>query len=102
MRLCLALLLLVSPQEGASVSGKIAAPDGTSQKRLRTKLYGTEAVAGHKDPDPTLAVVWLEGVAPAKVESKSAVIRQEGLEFRPRALAVGAGSKVEFPNEDDL
>ena len=103
MRLCLALLLLASaPQSGASVSGKVAAPEGTSQKRLRAKLYGNEAVAGRKEPDPTLAVVWLEGVAPAKAEPKPAVIRQEGLEFRPRAVAVTAGSKVDFPNEDDL
>ena len=104
MRLCLALLLLVAaPQDGAVVSGKVTAPEGAGQKRLRAKLYSGEAVAGRKDPDPTLAVVWLEGVAaPAKVEPRTAVIRQEGLEFRPRALAVTVGSKVDFPNDDDL
>lgn len=102
MRLCLALLLLLSPQDGATVSGKVAAPEGAAQKRLRTKLYGNEVVAGRKPADPTLAVVWLEGVAPAKTEPKSAVIRQEGLEFRPRVVAVTVGSKVDFPNEDDL
>ena len=42
---------------------KITAPEGAAQKRLRSKLYGNEAVAGRKDPDPALAVVWLEGVA---------------------------------------
>ena len=102
MRLCLVLLLLASPQDGAAVSGKVAASDGAAQKRLRTKLYGTDIVVGRKDADPTLAVVWLEGVAPAKAEPKSAVLRQEGLEFRPRAAAVTVGSKVDFPNEDDL
>jgi len=103
MRLCLALLLLASaPQEGATVSGKVAAAEGTAQKRLRAKLYSGEAVAGRKDPDPTLAVVWLEGVAAAKTEPKTAAIRQEGLEFRPRAVAITVGSKVDFPNEDDL
>jgi hypothetical protein len=95
MRLCLALLLLVSFQKEAGVFGKIAAPEGTAQKRLRTKLSGSDVVAGHKDPDPTLAAVWLEGVAPTKVESRTAVIPQEGLEFRPRVLALGMGSKLE-------
>jgi len=103
MRLCLALLLLAaSPQDGAVVSGKVSAPEGAGQKRLRAKLYSGEAVAGRKDPDPTLAVVWLEGVAAVKTEPKSAALRQEGLEFRPRVVAVTVGSKVDFPNEDDL
>lgn len=101
MRLCLALLLLWNAQDGVAVSGRVSAPEGAAQKRLRTKLYG-EAIAGRKDPDPTLAVVWLEGVPPAKVDVKTHVIRQEGLEFRPRAVAIGVGSKVDFPNEDDL
>ena len=103
MRLCLALLLLASaPQDGAAVSGKVAAPEGTAQKRLRAKIYAGELVAGRKDPDPTVAVVWLEGVAPSKTEPRSAAIRQDGLEFRPRAVAVTVGSKVDFPNDDDL
>jgi len=102
MRLCLILALLWTPQASATVSGKISAPEGAAQNRLRAKLYN-QVVAGQKDPDPRLAVVWLEGVAaPAKVEPKPSVIRQEGLEFRPRALAVTMGSKVDFPNDDDL
>jgi plastocyanin len=103
MRLCLALLLLASaPQDGATVSGKVAAAEGAGQKRLRAKLYSGEAVSGLKPADPTVAVVWLEGVAPAKTEQKSAVLRQDGLEFRPRAVAITVGSKVDFPNDDDL
>lgn len=102
MRLCPALLLLLwPPQDASSVSGRIEAPETAVQKRLRTKLYG-EAVPGRKDPDPTLAVVWLEGAPASKVEVKTQVIRQSGLEFRPRAVAIGVGSKVDFPNEDDL
>src|SRR5262245_897259 len=103
MRPFLALLLLLSvPQDDAPVSAKLAAAEGTAQKRLRTKLYSGDLVAGRKDPDPTVGVVWLEGVAAAKVEPRSAAIRQDGLEFRPRAVAVTVGSKVDFPNEDDL
>lgn len=115
MRLCLALLLLVSvpsfdsgpalsqdKQDGATVSGKISAAEGTAQKRLRTKLYSGDLVAGRKDPDPTVGVVWLEGVPAVKTEARTAMIRQDGLEFRPRAVAVTLGSKVDFPNDDDL
>ena len=103
MRLCLALLLfLAAPQDGATVSGKVGAPEGAGQKRLRAKLYSGEMAAGHKEADPTLAVVWLEGVAAVKTEPTSAAIKQSGLEFRPRAVAVTVGSKVDFPNDDDL
>src|SRR5262245_20720711 len=102
MRLCLALLLLASPPDGVSVSGKIYAPEGAGKKRLRAKLYSGELVAGRKESGHTVAVVWLEGVAPTKTEPRSAAIRQDGLEFRPRAVAVTVGSKVDFPNEDDL
>src|SRR6185503_18156115 len=93
---------LASPQSGAAVTGKVAAADGAAQKRLRAKLYSNEALPGLKPADPTVAVVWLEGVAPVKTEPKTVAIRQEGLEFRPRAVAITVGSKVDFPNEDDL
>jgi len=103
MRPWFALLLLVSaPRDGGTVSGKITAPEGAVQNRLRVKLYGSETVAGHKPADPRLAVVWLEGVPAAKTEARTGVIRQDGLEFRPRAVAVTVGSKVDFPNDDDL
>jgi plastocyanin len=102
MRLCLILALFWTPQATATVSGKVIAPEGAAQTRLRKKLYAGETIVGHKEPDAPLAVVWLEGVAPAKVDPKPAVIRQAGLEFRPRALAVPVGSKVDFPNDDDL
>jgi plastocyanin len=102
MRLCLAVLLLSSPQDGDAVSGKISAPEGAAQKKLRVKLYSGPAVVGRKDPDPSPAVVWLEGVEPAKAEAKTLTVRQVGLEFRPRILAIPLGSRVDFPNGDDL
>jgi plastocyanin len=107
LRLVPALLLaLLAPaaQETSSVSGTLRAPDGAAQKRLREKIkYGANLAAiGHKDPDPSPAVLWLEGApASAPVEAK-VDMKQEGLEFRPRVLAVQVGTTIRFPNGDDL
>ena len=105
LRILLALPLLVSSrasQDGAAVSGKVTATEGAAQKKLREKIkYGTNLV-GHKDPDPSPAVVWLEGVPAAKPVDARAEMKQEGLEFRPRILAIQAGTTVKFPNGDDL
>lgn len=103
MRLCLALLLLCPAQESGVVSGKITSPEGAAQKRLRSKIkYAGPGIANHKDPDPSPALVWLEGVEPARQEPRTVEIRQEGIEFRPRVLAVPVGSTVKFPNGDDV
>lgn len=102
MRLCLALLLACGVQEGAVISGKVSAPEGSEQKRLRMKLYAGGAPAGHKDPHPSPAVVWLEGAPATPVVPETVTITQEGLEFRPRVVAIPVGSTVDFPNGDDL
>jgi len=103
MRLCLALLLLCPPPDGAAVSGRISSTEGAAQKRLRAKIkYAGPGIAGHRDPDPSPAVVWLEGAAPAKMEPRTVEVQQAGIEFRPRVLAVPLGSTVKFPNGDDV
>lgn len=103
MRLFLALLLLVNVPDGASVTGKISSTEGSAQKKLRAKLkYVGPGSDQHKDPDPSPAVVWLEGVPASKLEPKTVEIRQEGLELRPRVVAIPVGSSVKFPNGDDL
>lgn len=103
MRLLLLAFLLISPQEKPGLRGRIHAPEGAAQKRLRMKIkYAGPGVADRKDPDPSPAVVWLEGAPAGKVEAKTLEVRQEGLEFRPRVLAIGTGSTLKFPNGDDL
>src|SRR5215831_7213289 len=103
MRLLLALLLLCSPQESASISGKVSAPEGASQKKLRAKIkYAGPGADQHTAPDPSPAVVWLEKVPAVKMEPRTLEIRQEGLELRPRIVAIPVGSTVKFPNNDDL
>ena len=103
MRLCLALLLLCPAQESAAVTGKVTSPEGAVQKKLRSKIkYAGPGIANHQDPDPSPALVWLEGVEPAKQEPRTVEIRQLGIEFRPRVLAIPVGSTVKFPNGDDV
>jgi plastocyanin len=103
MRLCLAFLLLCSPQEGGAVSGKVSAPDGVAQKKLRQKIkYGGPGIEKHTPADPSPAVVWLEKVPAVRMEPKAIEIRQEGLELRPRVVAIPVGSTVRFPNGDDV
>jgi plastocyanin len=100
-------LLLAGPlaQEKADLSGKISAVEGAAQQKLRARIkYAGPGVAGRKAPAPSPAVVWLEGAPrpPAAPAPAKAEILQEGLEFRPRVLAVPLGSTVSFPNGDDL
>jgi len=104
MRSLLALLLIVGvPQDGATVSGKVSAPEGASQRRLRAKIkYAGPGIGAHKDPDPSPALIWLEGPAAVQMEPRTFEIRQEGIEFRPRVLAIPVGSTVKFPNGDDV
>src|SRR5579863_8297236 len=98
MRLCLGLLLLGMLQEGGgAVAGKISFTEGGSQKKLRQKVYAGAPQAGQKAPDPSPVVVWLEGGTAGPPEPRTVEIRQEGLEFRPRILAIPVGSTVKFP-----
>ena len=98
--LALLLVLLPASQETAIVSGKVSSPP-VPAKRLKAR-YVPERLAGHKPAPPSPPVVWLEGPAASKVEGRRVEMLQEGLQFRPRVLAVQAGTTVGFPNGDDL
>jgi plastocyanin len=104
MRALLALALLWAPQEGAEVSGKVAVPEGGGAKKSRLKLryVGQTGLGQKKDPAGSPSVVWLEGAPPSRAEGKHEAIVQEGLEFRPRVLAIQVGTTVRFPNLDNL
>jgi plastocyanin len=103
MRLLLAVLLLCAPSDGAAVSGKISSPEGAAQKKLRMKIkYAGPGVSGPTRPDPSPAIVWLEGAAAVKTEPRTVEVKQEGAEFRPRIVALPMGSTAKFPNGDDF
>jgi plastocyanin len=104
MRAALLAFLLLSPSvpDGAAVTGKVTAVDGEKQKEIRAavRYVGAGIDLHDKKPDPSFAVVWLEGVPEAKVEPVKLDIRQERVEFRPRVVAVPVGSTIGFPNAD--
>jgi plastocyanin len=105
VRILLALILILPAprQDAATVSGKVGATEGAAQKKLRQKIkYAGPGVVGPTTPDPSPAVVWLEGPAAIKMEPRQLQILQEGLEFRPRIVALPLGSTVKFPNGDDV
>lgn len=61
-------------------------------------LKGT--ARSRRGPEPH-AVVWLEVPnAPPPTRAERLVIRQRGLVFNPKLLAVRVGTVVEFPNDD--
>lgn len=94
------LLALLLSQDRGSVVGTVEIPP-PPKSRLGVKYAGQTGAAAKKDPDPSPAVVWLEGVkGDFKPPAANPVVIQEGIEFRPRVLPVLVGTTVEFPNKD--
>ncbi len=67
-------------------------------------VKGTITIGGKPTPD---AVVSVEGVSPGNLKSrllslasKPATMEQRDMKFIPRVLAVVAGTRVDFPNDD--
>ena len=96
------LLLLPAPQEAVDLQGKVTLAAGaTPKKRLKVNYQGP-GIAARKPESPAPIVVWLEGPPASKAQGKIERMLQEGLEFRPKVLAVQAGTTVSFPNGDDV
>jgi plastocyanin len=100
----LLVLLLPAPGEGGPVSGAVTLPEGGGARNPRLKLrYVGQTGLGEKKPAaPSPAVVYLEDAPASRSSGKIEEIVQQGLEFRPRVLAVQTGTTVRFPNGDDL
>lgn len=117
LRVLLALVLFAAPQDksfgsglpalaqdkqaGSAVSGRVTVGKDAKKKVYLCRYTGT-GVEKRKPPSPSNAVVWIEGAPKTSFETRTVKILQQGLEFRPRVLAITAGSTVEFPNGDDL
>jgi plastocyanin len=56
------------------------------------------------EPDPPMAVVYLEGEFPAATNSRPRIVQlaQRQQQFRPALLPIQRGTLVEFPNLDDF
>lgn len=93
-----ALCNLASAQ--ATIEGRVELPDNRSVP-VMTKRYEVVTKGGVLGTNPPLAIVYLEGAAAKGGSLPTRQVTQKEMIFLPTLLAVQAGTKVEFPNEDD-
>lgn len=80
----------------ATIEGVVALP---ARSALTPASRYTQTVGEIRDPDPPVAVVYVEGTGQHPKAGRVAVA-QEGYQFTPGLLVVPPGSVVEFPNHD--
>ncbi len=96
-----ALLLLAGPVLGqAAIEGRVQLPPPTSGGVVNQR-YSIVTKGGIMQPDPPLAIVYLEGPTQRVAPTGVVQMAQKGLAFQPAILAIQVGTKVEFPNQDD-
>ncbi len=95
----LLLVLCHTAAAQATIEGHVQLRQGSSAPVV-IKRYQVVTKGGVLAINPPLAVVFLEG-AHGPVAHAEAQVRQKDLNFVPALLAVEAGTRVEFPNEDD-
>jgi plastocyanin len=101
----LRLLLLgccawLSAEADVTVVGRVTLPHRHTAPVLNQR-YEIVARGGILAPNPPLAIVYLAGPFPRPAQVPPAQMAQRDLEFVPTLLAIQAGTRVEFPNEDD-
>lgn len=91
----------VLPIYGATIEGKVTLPK-THTAPVKTQRYEIISTGGVVATNPPLAVVYLEGDFPPPASPPTARLPQKDLVFIPSLLPVRVGTRVEFPNLDDL
>ena len=99
--LVLALAGATRAYAGAGVEGHVQLPKSHAAPVLNQR-YEIVTKAGVVSTDPPRAVVYLEGHFPPPETPAVAEMAQKNLAFLPPLLPVRVGTKVEFPNEDDV
>lgn len=94
-----ALLAPLSP--GAEIVGRVELPKAHGAP-VKTQNYEGVASSGTIPAPKPLAVVYIDGEFPPTVPAPTVQLVQKGLTFIPALLAIRVGTKVEFPNFDDL
>ena len=86
----------------ATVEGTVQLPKPVSPPKLSVH-YLAKIPGEVGEPDPFVAVVYLEGPFPRGVNTNQPAVRvdQKSFQFRPRILPVQAGTLIEFPNLDE-
>lgn len=85
----------------ASVSGRVRLSDAPPAAVVNQR-YELVIEGGLVRTSPPRAVVYLEGDFPSPAEPPRATIVQRKLEFSPLLLPVRVGTRVDFPNRDEV
>jgi plastocyanin len=96
-----ALVLPAGAVADTVIEGQVALP-GRPTRTVINQRYEIVAKGGILAVNPPLAVVYLEGSFPAPGALPVMQVAQKDLEFQPTLLAIQTGTKVEFPNLDDV
>jgi len=98
-------LLLNSDREAvgadtAIIEGKITLKAASKRRSSSARYRGTSGKLA--DPDPPMAIVYLEGAAGTDRTKDAVEIMQKGMQFKPALVPVQRGTKVVFPNADEF
>jgi plastocyanin len=85
----------------ATVEGHVALPKAHSAP-VQNKRYEIVTKAGILSTNPPVAVVYVEGSLALPSAPPTARMVQKDMAFVPMLLPVQAGTRVEFPNLDDM
>jgi len=83
----------------ATIEGTVQLPKAHFAP-VENERYEIVSKAGVLATDPPRAIVYLEGSFPRSTNLPAKTVAQKDLAFRPPLLAIEAGTKVEFPNQD--
>ena len=85
----------------AVIEGRVQLPKEHSAP-VMNKRYEIVAKGGVLAPMPPLAVIYVEGAFPKRIATPTKQMTQKDLTFVPALLPVQLGTRVEFPNLDDM
>lgn len=88
-------------EETASIEGIVVLPKAARQTVIQQR-YEIVSQSGVVSIDPPIAVVYLEGSFPKSAGPLRAEVRQKDYTFIPAVLPVRVGTRVEFPNDDEV
>lgn len=101
-RLCLALFAgAACAQAEITIEGQVALPR-THTAPVMNQRYEIVTKGGVIAVNPPLAVVYLEGKFPPPEHPATVQLPQKDLAFVPSLMAIRVGTRVEFPNLDDV
>lgn len=97
----LAGLAAATALPAATIEGRVRLP-ATRATPVVNQRYDIVTQSGVLSTNPPVAVVFLEGTFPKPTTLPVVELKQKDLAFIPTLLPVQVGTKVEFPNLDDI